>query len=62
MYGIPSCIRADKGGEFVHVKYFTDEFYGDDQQKSFIKGCSAHNQRIERHWGDAYCKVLDQGC
>ena len=59
-YGIPSHIRADKGGEFVHIKYFTDEFYGGDQRKSLMKGCSFHNQRIEPHWRDVYCKGLDK--
>ena len=32
-----------------------DEFYEDDQRKSLV-----HNQKIERHWRDVYCKVLDK--
>lgn len=58
-YGIPSRIRVDGGGEFVHVKKFMAFANGEDRG-SFIVGKSVHNQRIERLWRDVYVKVLDK--
>ena len=56
-FGVPSRVRADKGSEFVHIEKFMDRV---NQRKSFIKGKSVHNQRIERLWRDVYCKVIDK--
>ena len=55
-YGIPSCVRSDKGGENTTVWYFMVS-----QRRtgcgSHIAGQSTHNQRIERLWRDVYCCV-----
>ena len=58
-FGIPSRIRVDGGGEFVHINTFMERANGFDQG-SYISGRSVHNQRIERLWRDVYCKVLDK--
>eukprot|EP00111_Clytia_hemisphaerica_P006153 TCONS_00017811-protein len=56
-HGIPSRVRADKGGEFVHINKLMDELNG-EARSSFMKGKSVHNVRIERLWRDIYSKVI----
>ena len=53
---VPTVIRSDKGSEKTIIEslqiglrtYHEDHFSG---KKSFIKGKSVHNQRIEYYWG-----------
>ncbi|XP_014674703.1 PREDICTED: uncharacterized protein LOC106814853 [Priapulus caudatus] len=57
-YSVPSRIRTDEGGEFVHVRTFMSRQEGEGRG-SAIAGRSVHNVRIERLWRDVYSKVLD---
>ena len=57
--GIPSRIRVDHGGEFVHIKSLITKLNG-NEHNSWIAGKSVHNQRIERLWRDVFCKVLNK--
>jgi len=47
MYEVPSQIRSDQGTENVKVAQYMLEKCGAGR-RSFITGCSVHNQRIKR--------------
>ncbi|KAL1270812.1 hypothetical protein QQF64_029828 [Cirrhinus molitorella] len=57
LYGIPSRVRSDHGGESLQVALFMNLVLG-LQRRSHITGETVHNQRIERLWRDVFLHVL----
>ena len=58
-YGLPSRVRADKGGENVEVSLFmlSHPARGPGCRR-MITGSSVHNQRTERLWRDVFAGVI----
>lgn len=50
-WGMPACLRTDRGGENVLAADYLLQIRG-SHYRSFIAGKSIHNQPIERQWKD----------
>lgn len=57
LYGLPSRVRSDYGGENSQIALFMNLVQG-VERRSHITGESVHNQRIERLWRDVFLHVL----
>lgn len=53
LFGVPSRVRSDRGGENIDVCEYMIRTRGTDRG-SHIAGPSTHNQRIERLWRDVF--------
>ena len=59
IYGLPSRVRTDKGGENTLIWRKMIELRGEGRG-SYIAASSVHNQRIERLWRDVWNYVCSQ--